>query len=88
MRQDYYVYVHKDPDGKVFYVGKGTGKRAWSQDRDRVWHRYVSEKRGGQYEVQIIKNELNEEEALELENELRKGDILNFHFFSRTSSWS
>jgi HIRAN domain-containing protein len=78
-RQDYYVYVHKDPDGNVFYVGKGTGQRAWSQDnRDAVWHRYVSEKLGGRYEVEIIKNELKEEEALELENEvmLKQGDRL------------
>ena len=78
MRRDYYVYVHKDPNGEVFYVGKGTGRRAWSQDRDRVWHRYVSEKLAGRYEVEIIKNGLNEEEALELESEimLKHGDRL------------
>jgi len=77
-RQDYYVYVHKDPDGNVFYVGKGAGQRAWSQDHDAVWHRYVSEKLGGRYEVEIIKSELKEEEALELENELmlKHGDRL------------
>lgn len=33
----YYVYVHKyasgPKDGRVFYVGKGTGRRAWHKSR-------------------------------------------------------
>jgi hypothetical protein len=80
-RRNYYVYVHKDEDGKVFYVGKGTGKRAWSQDRDTVWHQYVKERLGGRYNVEIVKNELDEDEALLMENEvmLMHGDrLLNF----------
>lgn len=37
----FYVYVHRQADtGKVFYVGKGSGKRAWSkQFRPTFWHR-------------------------------------------------
>lgn len=80
-RRNYYVYVHKDEEGNVFYVGKGTGKRAWSQDRDSVWHRYVNERLGGRYNVQIVKNGLDEDEALVIENEvmLMHGDrLLNF----------
>ena len=80
-QRNYYVYVHKDEDGKVFYVGKGTGKRAWSQDRDTVWHRHVKERLGGRYNVEIVKNELDEDEALLMENEvmLAHGDrLLNF----------
>jgi hypothetical protein len=80
-RRNYYVYVHKAEDGKVFYVGKGTGKRAWSEDRDTVWHRYVKEELGGRYNVEIVKNELDEDEALQMENEvmLMHGDrLLNF----------
>ena len=28
----FYVYVHKNAQGRVFYVGKGTGNRAYSND--------------------------------------------------------
>jgi hypothetical protein len=81
LRRNFYVYVHKDRNGNIFYVGKGTGKRAWSKDRDRIWHRYVKEKLGDQFEVEIVKNDLHEDEALVLEQEtmLKYGDcLLNF----------
>jgi hypothetical protein len=68
MPRDYYVYVHKDQHGNVFYIGKGTGKRAWSKERDDVWQRYVKEKIGGRYEVEIVEKELSEDEAVQLEN--------------------
>lgn len=29
----FYVYAHEDKSGNIFYVGKGTGRRAWSPDR-------------------------------------------------------
>lgn len=41
---DYYVYVHRRAsDGSVFYVGKGTGNRAWqkSSKRNIHWKRIV-----------------------------------------------
>lgn len=66
-RREYYVYVHQDSDGNVFYVGKGTGRRAWSTERHFVWHRYVSERLKGEYEVVIERSDLTENEAEELE---------------------
>ena len=36
-----YVYAHTDSAGKIFYVGKGERRRAWSTDRRPVWRRYV-----------------------------------------------
>jgi hypothetical protein len=70
-RRDFYVYVHKDDSGLIFYVGKGTGRRAWSaEDRHEVWKRYVRERLNGRYDVMIVKGDLTEDEALELEGEL------------------
>lgn len=67
---NFYVYVHRDKDGKAFYVGKGTDRRAWSESRHPIWHKYVNERLGGVYEVEIVKSGLTEEKALELEDEL------------------
>ena len=48
--ENYYVYVHKKPDGKIFYVGKGKNKRAWSiSDRNNLWKKIVS--KYGKYTV-------------------------------------
>jgi tetratricopeptide (TPR) repeat protein len=70
-RRDFYVYLHKDVTGRVFYVGKGTGRRAWSEDgRHEVWKRFVREQLNGHYEVVIIKDRLTEDEALDLEEDL------------------
>lgn len=69
-RRDFYVYVHRDPMGRIFYVGRGTGKRAWSEDRHPIWHRFVTERLGGKYDVEIVASGLTEEDALEREDEL------------------
>lgn len=69
-RKNYYVYAHRDPFGNIFYIGKGTGRRAWSKDRDIVWKRYVDERLGGRYEVEILTNNLSDLEAESLEWEL------------------
>jgi hypothetical protein len=69
-RRDFYVYVHRDRKGQVFYVGKGTGRRAWSKDRDVLWHRYIETRSGGEYSVEIVREGLLEREAEELESEL------------------
>jgi hypothetical protein len=70
MRQNYYVYLHLDKVGKIFYVGKGTAKRAWSKDRHPVWLKYVNERLNGDYIVEIFKDRLTEEDALEVEDQL------------------
>lgn len=66
----YYVYVHKDSKGKIFYVGKGTGNRAWREDRHALWEKYVNEHLQGIYQVEILQDGLTEDDALELEWQL------------------
>jgi hypothetical protein len=66
----FYVYAHRDSGGGIFYIGKGTGKRAWSQERHPIWHRYVQERLTGIYSVEILENGLTEMEAEKREGEL------------------
>lgn len=68
MRRNYYVYFHRDETGKIFYIGKGTDRRAWSADRHPVWCKYVAERLGGRYSVEIYRNDLTVVEAEALEN--------------------
>lgn len=63
-----YVYAHMDQNGVPFYIGKGTGRRAWSKDRDRLWHRYVEKHLHGQYSVVVLADDLSSEDAEELES--------------------
>jgi hypothetical protein len=62
-----YVYAHLDASGKIFYVGKGTGRRAWSAERHPLWHRYVRTRLTGQYQVQILQDNLTTEESERVE---------------------
>jgi hypothetical protein len=55
----YYVYTHSDMSGKVFYVGKGTGNRAWTKRDGKAWK--------NKYGVEIVFDGLTEEEALDAE---------------------
>ena len=66
---DYYVYLHKKKTtGEVFYVGKGSGKRAWSAfGRNSFWKR-VAEKHG--WVVEIVQDNLQDWYAFELEKDL------------------
>lgn len=66
-----YVYGHyKATTGEPFYIGKGTGKRAWSKNgRNEYWNRVVN-KHG--YIVKILHENLSEEEAFNKEKELIK----------------
>jgi hypothetical protein len=66
----FYVYGHYDLNGSLFFVGKGTGKRAWSKDRHPLWGRYVNHHLSGKYEVRIIADSMSTEEAEKLEAEL------------------
>jgi hypothetical protein len=70
VRREFYVYLHRAPDGVAFYVGKGRGRRAWSKARTAVWRRYVDERLHGRYTVETHRDALTHAEALALEAEL------------------
>lgn len=64
-KRSFYVYAHKSLDGRVFYIGKGTGKRAWAKLRRSIrWSRHVA-KHG--LDVHIIKRDMPEDCAFTLE---------------------
>jgi hypothetical protein len=67
----HYTYTHSAPDGDVFYVGKGTDKRAFSAgDRSYLWH----EKRAacGGITIRIVNRFESEEDAFADEMRLIK----------------
>lgn len=62
--------MHRRLDnGKVFYIGKGTGNRAWLRDgrKSIAWKAIVQQT---DYYVDIYRSNLLEQEALDLEKEL------------------
>jgi len=60
----HYTYAHTKPNGTIFYIGKGLGRRAYSKNRNDYWKRIVA-KYG--YEVQILAHWDTEIEALDHE---------------------
>lgn len=62
-----YVYAHIDQKEQIFYIGKGTGRRAWSDDRHDLWTTYVQKHLNGNYRVQILQDNLSPAEAERLE---------------------
>lgn len=64
----FFVYLHRrSSDDKVFYIGKGTGRRFSSvKSRNPHWHN-VAKKHGWYYEI-VFEN-LSHQEALDLERE-------------------
>ena len=76
----FYVYTHSTTEHQVFYVGKGTKNRAFSnRGRNTKW-KWVSEKHG--LKIEIVKFFEIESEAFAFEKELIK-----FHN-TLTSDWS
>lgn len=76
----FYVYVHKDIKGTVFYVGKGTGDRAYSRDRPPEWDEYVSRSSEGRFSVEIVREDIAEDDAVEIEDAVmaeHAGTIVN-----------
>jgi len=57
----HYTYAHVKPDGTIFYIGKGIGRRAYSKNRNDYWKRIVA-KYG--YKVEILAHWNTEAEAL------------------------
>ena len=66
----FYVYGHYDSQNHLFYVGKGKGNRAWSDDRHPLWHRYVQNHLKGKYTIKIIADAMTEEQAERFEDSL------------------
>lgn len=66
---NYYVYLHrKATNGEVFYVGKGSGNRAWSKgNRSKFW-KDTANKYGFTVEIYIVN--VQEWYAYEVEREL------------------
>ena len=67
--KQYYVYIHRRNDtGEVFYVGKGSGKRATTKDSHNKWWQHIVKKHG--YTVEIIETYNNEQDAYNMETYL------------------
>ena len=74
----FYVYEHIRKDNNTcFYVGKGTGNRAYNLDRGN-FHNGVRDKYGCR--VKIIKDGLTEEEAFKLETERIEDYVITFGY--------
>jgi hypothetical protein len=68
MDNRFYVYEHRRPDtGAVFYVGKGTGKRAYNMDKRSQAHHAYRRELGYKVDVVIYRDGLTEDEAFALE---------------------
>jgi len=67
VERGYYVYAHRcTTTGTIFYVGKGKGNRAWSDQRSTAWKKHV-EQIGNRYETVLLHKDLTEDESIDLE---------------------
>ena len=59
----HYTYAHYKPNGSIFYIGKGSGDRAYrTNHRNRYWKNIVA--KHGSYTVDILARWKTHEEAL------------------------
>ncbi len=64
---NFYVYAHIRLDsGVIFYVGKGTGRRAKIKGRNTHWKNIVNKTK---YRIEYLENNLTEKEAFKKERE-------------------
>jgi hypothetical protein len=62
----FYTYAHYTPQGRLFYIGKGLGERAYKKDsRNQHWQNVVF--KYGNPDVQILAHWDTEQEALDHE---------------------
>ena len=62
----FYTYAHYTPQGRLFYIGKGNGERAYKKSgRNLHWHNVVN--KYGKPDVQVLAHWNTEEEALDHE---------------------
>ncbi len=82
---EFYVYIHLNPEtNEVFYIGKGKGNRAYSKSsRNEYWNNYIS-KTGENFKTLIVKNNLSELEALELEKKIIQK--FDWHYNDQTTN--
>jgi hypothetical protein len=65
MENNYYVYGHiRKDNGKLFYIGKGRGKRAYDLFRNKDWFNVIKET---EYEVRILCDGLSNDRAFRIE---------------------
>jgi len=66
---NYYVYTHSTIDGRIFYVGKGKGKRSIDiRNRNKYWWHVVKKYKA--YVTTIVRHGLTCAESLRLEIDL------------------
>lgn len=65
----FYTYAHYTPEGRLFYIGKGTGARSHAKNgRNKHWHNVVN--KHGLPVIKILAHWETEQEALDHEREL------------------
>lgn len=68
--KQFYVYTHEDPEGRVFYVGKGYGRRAYDLNTRGGRHLHKLRKLGGEGVVIRVYTVADERHALTIEMQL------------------